>query len=689
MELMEYAPAVPGPSSGVMTIHFSHGRKITDVLPAQCTAPDFEAFVSFLEAQRGDGASAYVCGPMSGRRNAMGAKPTRWLALDCDRISPDAFAALPGMLADEEILSYLYTTRSHTHESPRFRLVYALDREVDVKQARKVSAAMRRRIVSVLTALDYPEPHFDPCCDSPAQPLFLPSHGAHSETIPGSPVEVEALVRELTGDAVQPGHGACAVLTRGVVLDEPTVEHLRDALRWISPDERSDWIRIGLALKELGEVGRELWLEWSKRSAKFQPEDVHTWETLRPERTGYAAVFAEAQRCGWKNPMASGASDAARKPRKPVLREVDLAGLETAAVMRPKFVVAPIVPAGEVTLLGAHGGAGKTMFSLELAAHVAVGRNFGPYGVPKQASVVFVSLEDGEAVILNRLARVCKEFNLEIGAVKQNIRVVVAAEDMDSGADVQLVQEDRKTGNVVQLPALDELRSKLPQGTGLVVIDNASEAFGGNENDRRQVRTFVRCLVNVGRRVGAGVLLLAHIDKAAARYGGHGDSYSGSTAWHNSARSRLTLTPSEDGVLVTHDKLNLGMKALPHVFRWTYRGVLVPAGDVETIEENRADRDADVVLGALRRAVGDGENVSTSVSGPCTAFKVLQPYLPNHLKEKTSSERVRSALATLLMRKVIVKEQYLSDNRKKRTKFVPKSPAAAPRCAPDDVDQEE
>jgi Primase C terminal 2 (PriCT-2) len=45
-----------------------------------------------------------------------------------------------------------------------------------------------------------------------------------------------------------------------------------------------------------------LWEEWSRKSEKYQEEDtLRVWHSFRPERTGYQAVFAEAQRQGWTN----------------------------------------------------------------------------------------------------------------------------------------------------------------------------------------------------------------------------------------------------------------------------------------------------------------------------------------------------------------------------------------------------
>lgn len=89
-----------------------------------------------------------------------------------------------------------------------------------------------------------------------------------------------------------------------VLITPRTIEELQSALAAFPSDERELWIRMGMALKTLGDKGYNLWLEWSKKSKKFHQGDAdRVWDSLRPGRTGYKAVFAEAQsEWGWENP---------------------------------------------------------------------------------------------------------------------------------------------------------------------------------------------------------------------------------------------------------------------------------------------------------------------------------------------------------------------------------------------------
>jgi len=81
---------------------------------------------------------------------------------------------------------------------------------------------------------------------------------------------------------------------------------------------------------------------------------------------------------------------------------------------------------------------------------------------------------------------------------------------------------------------------------GLVVFDVAADLFGGNENVRQQVSTFLKfCLGGLARDLGAAVLLNAHPSRAGIS---SGDMDGGSTGWNGGARSRWALvTPREEG----------------------------------------------------------------------------------------------------------------------------------------------
>ncbi|MBF0562240.1 MAG: AAA family ATPase, partial [Alphaproteobacteria bacterium] len=72
----------------------------------------------------------------------------------------------------------------------------------------------------------------------------------------------------------------------------------------------------------------------------------------------------------------------------------------------------------------------------------------------------------------------------------------------------------------------------------LVVIDTAADTFGGNEIARPQVRQFLSRLTRLAQQIDGVVIVLAHPSQSGMSSGSGGG---GSTAWSNSARSRLYL----------------------------------------------------------------------------------------------------------------------------------------------------
>lgn len=149
-----------------------------------------------------------------------------------------------------------------------------------------------------------------------------------------------------------------------VPVDDSTKRDLRSALQSMRADDYHLWIRMGMAVRELGDDGRALWMEWSSSSEKFEVKQAaRKWESFKPSTTGYQAVFAEARRHGWLNP----ASATARPSPLPATSE------ESGAVLLEHLsidwtdgseaevtdIVLGLVADEDVTLLGGHGGHGK------------------------------------------------------------------------------------------------------------------------------------------------------------------------------------------------------------------------------------------------------------------------------------------------------------------------------------------
>jgi hypothetical protein len=366
----------------------------------------------------------------------------------------------------------------------------------------------------------------------------------------------------------------------------------------------------------------------------------------------------------------------------PPLRVAPVGDLTAASLPPDCFVFEPIIPRREVTLFSAHGGAGKSTVALTLGAHKGCGASFN--GMRCTAGrVLIVSLEDSAALVRWRLRAICAAYGLDEKLIAENVTIA----DGTEADDAALAREVRGNGGatiVAPTPAMSQL-ADLAAGASLIVIDNASEAADFDEINRRFVRAFMRMLKRIARDADAAVLLLAHVDKQAATRGRHGNTFSGSTAWHNSARSRLALIETNGALELVHEKANLSAKAVPMRLRFVDHGVLMPYDLTLSETAGEPDRaDADAVFAALNAAQAAGCNVPSSRTGAKTAYSVLKTFgLPESLRR--DRDRFWRALNTLLAEGRAASAEYKTTDHKTRNRVAavpPNRPSAKPPVPP-------
>ena len=343
---------------------------------------------------------------------------------------------------------------------------------------------------------------------------------------------------------------------------------------------------------------------------------------------------------------------------------VSLAGLATATPAPVDYAVDGLIPRGYVTLLGGHGGMGKSMLAAVWAAHLVNGREWAGRHTAK-LPVLFVSLEDRGDLVRARLRWIADAYGLRHADIEAGVTVL----DGSSGNAALFAEADGNGYRVgTEMPAMQEVRQAVAEsGAGLVVIDNASDAFLANENERRQVRSFIRVLATIAAQNNAAVLLLAHIDKSAARNGSVGNSYSGSTAWHNSVRSRLALIDENGGPVLHHEKINLGCTQDPIRLAFNQRGVLMPVTR-EAIAKTEIDDDGKV-LAAIAAVIASGSPVSTSTTGPCTTYHAIEHHLGIEFVGAAGKRRVKSSVERLSAANRIVRTMARSAHRKDREQW--------------------
>ena len=108
-----------------------------------------------------------------------------------------------------------------------------------------------------------------------------------------------------------------------------------------------------------------------------------------------------------------------------------------------------------------------------------------------------------------------------------------------------------------------------------IMLDTLSDVFAGDENHRQQARQFIGLLRGLALRTDTTIIVAAHPSLTGMQ---SGSGLSGSTAWSNTVRSRLYLSPSErdeDVRTLRVMKANYGPSKLSVELRWQ-RGVYSP-----------------------------------------------------------------------------------------------------------------
>jgi KaiC/GvpD/RAD55 family RecA-like ATPase len=322
--------------------------------------------------------------------------------------------------------------------------------------------------------------------------------------------------------------------------------------------------------------------------------------------------------------------------REPHIRIIPTDDLFTTRPPPPAWAIDGLVPRGFVTVLGAHGGVGKSMLGLNWLMHAAAGREWAGRFVPVQR-VAYVSFEDGPELVRARVRRIIEAFDLPADALANALFL-----DATDAPPLMVEGSIERVTVAIETESFTELRELAHwcEG-GCILIDNASDCFAGNENSRSQVRDFMRALGKLARDYGIAVVLLLHIAKMEARNGAKGgESYSGSTAWHNSARSRLALLKEDGRIELRHEKCNVAKCAEPIPLRWSDAGLLMPVQAGSPAETAEIDRDAERVVAAMRSAMLKGVHVGTGTSGTGCATAVLRTF-PEELGPELMRENTR------------------------------------------------
>lgn len=344
----------------------------------------------------------------------------------------------------------------------------------------------------------------------------------------------------------------------------------------------------------------------------------------------------------------AGSSGKPPKPKastpQPVSDPLDWPTLAPLTPPDRRWAIKGWVGFGHITLLVGQGGIGKTLLAQQMASCLALGREFIAE-VPQSFNCLMWACEDDHDELWRRqimLSRWCKagleEFDKCLTIVPRH------------GLDNTLAGND--FGGLkfsALLPQLSEQAHDL--SADVIILDNVAQLYGGNENDRHSVTAFLNALA--GALPGKAIILLAHPSR------GLKSEYSGSSAWENTARTRLYLganlpdakedveaSPDNNVRYLSRRKANYSPKDWR---RMTYAdGALTPdaieaGGMVEAIKSSKAKR---IILDGIQKLAAISLHGSHGQRSP--------NYLPKLLTEYSFNEGVPSHELGVAMRELMV-----------------------------------
>ncbi|MGY5803382.1 AAA family ATPase [Rhizobium sp. LEGMi12c] len=285
------------------------------------------------------------------------------------------------------------------------------------------------------------------------------------------------------------------------------------------------------------------------------------------------------------------------------------ASLESKPVRQREWIVEDFIPAKTVTIVNGDGATGKSLLLLQLAVCAAAGGYWCGREVAK-GSCLFISAEDDEDELHRRLVDVARGHSLGISDLSDLLYRSLA------GEDAILAAPESKGGLLKPTRLFSQLEMLIAERRPmLVVLDTLADVFGGDEINRAHARQFIGILRGLCSKYEATVILLAHPSLSGMA---SGSGSSGSTAWNNSARSRLYLErvkegneePDTDVRVLSKKKINYGKAGDEIRLRWVDGMFKVDSGPdsfVAMAAQNNAER---LFMDLLAQYAAQGRTVS-------------------------------------------------------------------------------
>jgi len=313
-----------------------------------------------------------------------------------------------------------------------------------------------------------------------------------------------------------------------------------------------------------------------------------------------------------------GGSDGHPLPTSPSLETKTPLVWKGTEPLKQRWLAAARIPCGDLTLYSGNGGAGKTETAVQLLVAVTAGLGDWLGCVVETGPALFLSCEEPEANVRDRIERICRHRHIDPHAIGD---LHLHFPDLEA---TWLVTTDR-LGKIRRTALLQQveiwIRAHRPI---LVVIDSIAAVFDGEAIARRQVRSFLAMLRKIARENATAIVLLDH---PSVRGMADGSGTANSVDWRNSVRAMLHLSDADkndpDIRELEVKKSNHGRAGEKTKLRWDGL-TFVPATSAESSPYRAAaDRDVDeLFLKLLDKRIAQGRPVRPSTGRGSAPFEL-------------------------------------------------------------------
>lgn len=323
--------------------------------------------------------------------------------------------------------------------------------------------------------------------------------------------------------------------------DKRSIDDVKEHLSYINPDcGYDDWIAVGMALQNEG-WGFDVWDQWSAGGKKYNASDmaVH-WKSFKPGNgVTYGTIIYMAQASGWKpisrpqtpvfektaesfNPETGEVHDEdtftngvektdetyewskkAENPGNKSRRRLPLLYADDVqAVTDTADFIENLLCENQFSVIYGESNCGKTFFMMDLAMHVALGREWRGREV-EQGGVIYAALEGGYNT-QNRIVAFRKHYGvtdaIPLAVIPSSLNLLDPEGDIHSLVEA-IWEAKERIGNIK-----------------MVIIDTLSRAMsGGDENSSMDMGQLIINADAIRAVTGAHISFVHHCGKDAVK----------------------------------------------------------------------------------------------------------------------------------------------------------------------------